>query len=214
MPGRRYGGIRVGSKYVRISRRHQAAGAGGGDSTWLAVVVLVIFVFLALGWLQDKGLAGLFVGGGIVLFLGWIVIVVARALAPAGELNAQGATVLGYGTIQEFYGPSGRGTWYYGRRAAVGIGHDAAWVSDGQQLIKIPRPLTIGIGRGGTHEFATVTVTGSDGTTVRVWFGQANAYFTWEQQARAGQIANAVGAALLAVSGPPTPAGSGDKVGA
>ncbi len=41
MPGRRYGGYSVGGRYVRVSRRHQAAGPG-------CAVILAIAAMVAL----------------------------------------------------------------------------------------------------------------------------------------------------------------------
>jgi hypothetical protein len=61
MPGRRYGGFRVGGKYVRVSRRHQAGGpapdssSAADDAPWWAWVIstavavgVLIPVFVAL----------------------------------------------------------------------------------------------------------------------------------------------------------------------
>jgi hypothetical protein len=42
VPGRRYGGYSVGGRYVRVSRRHQAAGPGCAVILAVAAMVAIL----------------------------------------------------------------------------------------------------------------------------------------------------------------------------
>ncbi len=47
MPGRRYGGYSIGGRYVRVSRRHQAAGPGCAAIMAVAAVLVALLAALA-----------------------------------------------------------------------------------------------------------------------------------------------------------------------